>query len=146
MRITRITATPVNIPLEAPMYWTAGHYPGTAKVIIEIETDAGIVGLGEAPSPDCAATVTEQLTPRLIGQDPLDIAGCESRCVPAWQIVQNTDDSSIVKAFGGLEIALWAASSGGSPSTSCWAAPCARTSRSPSTSPFAPSRTDAAAR
>lgn len=107
MKITRITATPVNIPLEAPMYWTAGHYPGTSKVIIEVETDAGIVGLGEAPSPDCVATITEQLAPRLVGQDPLDIAGCESRCVPAWQIVQNTDDSSIVRAFGGLEIALW---------------------------------------
>jgi glucarate dehydratase len=107
MKITRITATPVNIPLEAPMYWTAGHYPGTSKLIIEVDTDAGIVGLGEAPSPDCAATITEQLAPRLVGQDPLDIAGCESRCVPAWQIVQNTDDSSIVKAFGGLEIALW---------------------------------------
>jgi hypothetical protein len=31
MRITRIGATPVNIPLEAPMYWTAGHYPDASS-------------------------------------------------------------------------------------------------------------------
>ena len=107
MKITAIRTTPVNILLEAPMHWTAGLYPGTSKVVIEVETDAGVVGLGEAPSPDCALTIDDHLAPRLIGLDPLDIAACESRCVPAWQIVQNTDDSSIVKAFGGLEIALW---------------------------------------
>ena len=27
--------------------------------------------------------------------------------MPPWQIVQNTDDSSVVKAFGAVEIALW---------------------------------------
>ncbi len=37
----------------------------------------------------------------------MDIAGIENVCIPPWQIVQNTDDSSCVTAFGGLEIALW---------------------------------------
>jgi glucarate dehydratase len=106
MRITAIRVTPVNIPLELPFLWTAGLYPGTSKAIIEVDTDAGITGLGEAPSSHLAAAV-EALIPRLIGQDPLDIAGLESRCVPPWQIVQNTDDSSAVTAFGALEIALW---------------------------------------
>ena len=48
MRITGMKATPVNIPLEAPMWWTGGLYPGTSKVIVEILTDQGLVGLGEA--------------------------------------------------------------------------------------------------
>jgi glucarate dehydratase len=106
MKITNIKATPVNIPLELPFLWTAGLYPGTSKTIIEVETDEGIVGLGEAPSSHLASAV-ESLAPRLIGKDPLDIAEIESLCVPPWQIVQNTDDSSSVTAFGGLEIALW---------------------------------------
>jgi glucarate dehydratase len=89
-----------------PFLWTAGLYPGTSKTIIEVETDEGIVGLGEAPSSHLAFAV-ESLGPRLIGKDPLDIAEIESLCVPPWQIVQNTDDSSSVTAFGGLEIALW---------------------------------------
>jgi glucarate dehydratase len=106
MKITGIKATPVNIPLETPMYWTAGLYPGTSKTIIEVETDEGIVGLGEAPSSHLASAI-QSLAPRLIGKDPLDIAEIESLCVPPWQIVQNTDDSAAVTSFGGLEIALW---------------------------------------
>jgi glucarate dehydratase len=106
MKITRIVATPVNIPLEKPLWWTGGHYPGTSKTIVEVETDEGIVGLGEAPSTDVVATIAA-MGERLRGCDPIDIAGCESRCVPPWQIVQNTDDSSVVKAYGAIEIALW---------------------------------------
>ncbi|MDP3898258.1 MAG: mandelate racemase/muconate lactonizing enzyme family protein [Mesorhizobium sp.] len=106
MKITRIAATPVNIPLEKPLWWTGGHYPGTSKTIVEVETDQGIVGLGEAPSTDVVQAI-RAMGERLADCDPLDIAGCESRCVPAWQIVQNTDDSSVVKAFGAIEIALW---------------------------------------
>lgn len=106
MKITNLRVTPVNIPLEIPIAWTGGLYPGTSKTIIEVETDEGIVGLGEAPSSRVATTV-ESFIPRLIGKDPLDIAELEGLCVPPWQIVQNTDDCSPVVAFGGLEIALW---------------------------------------
>lgn len=106
MKITNIRVTPVNIPLELPFLWTAGLYPGTSKAIIEVETDEGLVGLGEAPSSHLAPVIAN-LTPRLIGRDPLDIAELESLCVPPWQIVQNTDDNSAVTAFGALEIALW---------------------------------------
>jgi len=106
MKITNIVVTPVNIPLDIPFLWTAGLYPGTSKAIIEIETDEGIIGLGEVPSAHLASAV-QGLVPRMIGKDPLDIAELESLCVPPWQIVQNTDDSSSVTAFGGLEIALW---------------------------------------
>ncbi|WJS87321.1 mandelate racemase/muconate lactonizing enzyme family protein [Paracoccus sp. TOH] len=106
MKITALKATPVNIPLDKPMWWTGGHYPGTSKTIIEVETDQGLIGLGEAPSVDVVRSI-EAMGERLIGADPLDIAGCEALCVPPWQIVQNTDDSSVVKAFGAIEIALW---------------------------------------
>jgi glucarate dehydratase len=106
MKITGLKATPVNMPLDAPMWWTGGLYPGTSKIIVEVGTDKGIVGLGEAPSVEVLRTI-EAMGERLIGRDPIDIAGCEALCVPPWQIVQNTDDSSVVKAFGAIEIALW---------------------------------------
>jgi len=107
MKITAIRATPVNIPMEVPFYWSVGLYPGTSKAIIEVETDEGIIGIGEAPSWDCADVINKDMAPRLIGHDPLDITGCEMKCVPEWVVVQNTDDASVVKAFGGIEIALW---------------------------------------
>ncbi len=106
MKITKITVTPVNIPLETPFLWTGGYYPGTSKAIVEVETDEGLTGLGEAPSAHLAPAI-ENLASRIVGKDPLDIAEIENVCVPPWQIVQNTDDSSSVTAFGSLEIALW---------------------------------------
>ncbi len=106
MKITNVKVTPVNIPLEVPIFWTGGYYPGTSKAVIEVETDEGLTGLGESPSAHLAQVI-QDLAPRVIGKDPLDIAGIENVCVPPWQIVQNTDDSSAVTAFGGLEIALW---------------------------------------
>ena len=107
MKITDVRATPVNIPLEAPFVWSVGLYPGTSKVVIEIETNEGLVGLGESPSPDCAELIKQVLAPRLKGLDPLDIAGCEAVCLPETRVVQNTDDTSILKSFGGIEMALW---------------------------------------
>jgi glucarate dehydratase len=106
MKITDIKVTPVNMPMVIPYHWTAGLYPGTSKIILEVETDEGITGLGEAPSTDCLAHI-ETMKQRLSGRDPIDIAGCESVCVPPWQIVQNTDDAWPVKAFGAIEMALW---------------------------------------
>ena len=106
MRITGIRVTPVNIPLEAPLWWTGGLYPGTSKLVVEVQTDAGLIGLGEAPSTDLHSAVAA-MGERLVGLDPLDIASCEERCVPPWQIVQNTDDATSIRAFGSIEIALW---------------------------------------
>lgn len=107
MKITAIRATPVNIPLEVPYFWSTGIYPGTSKVVVEVETDQGLVGLGESPSYDCAEIIAKRLAPRLIGFNALDIAACEQVCVPETRVVQNTDDNSILKSFGGIEMALW---------------------------------------
>jgi len=106
MKITNVRLTPVNIPLDIPFVWTGGLYPGTTKVVVEVETDEGLTGLGEAPS-DEVLPALKRLVERVVGRDPLDIADLESRCVPPWQIVQNTDGSAVVTAFGALEIALW---------------------------------------
>jgi glucarate dehydratase len=50
MRIRRITATPVNLPLEAPYIWVFGELAGFSVTIVEVETEDGLVGLGEAPT------------------------------------------------------------------------------------------------
>ena len=79
MKITAIRATCVNIPLETPFYWTLGKYPGTSKVIVEVDTDEGLTGIGEATSIDCAPVINGPMAHDLIGLDPFDLATCE-RC------------------------------------------------------------------
>jgi glucarate dehydratase len=107
MKITRITVTHVNVPFDAPFWWTAGLYGGASKSIVEVETDEGVTGLGEAPWWHFGALIEAEIAPALIGADPLDLADCESRCVPPWQITANTGENAASVAFGAVEIALW---------------------------------------
>lgn len=107
MKITAIRATPVNIPLEAPYLWSFGSLAGFSKTIVEVETDDGIVGLGEGPSPANATLITSSFAPRLIGRDPIDIAGAERLCLPSWRGVSTSIDFASIRAFGAIEMALW---------------------------------------
>jgi glucarate dehydratase len=107
VKIAAIRATPVNIPLEAPYVWAHGTLPGFSKTIVEVETTDGIVGIGEAPSPDAAGPIADAFAPRLAGRDPLDIAGAERLCLPHWRGVQSITDFEQIAAFGAVEMALW---------------------------------------
>lgn len=107
MKITDVKATPVNIGLEVPFLFSVGTYPGDTKVVVEVFTDEGITGLGEAPSPECAPLINEHIGPALVGLNPLDIQACERACVPDLQVMPNTGDSTVLRAFGGIEIGLW---------------------------------------
>ena len=106
MKITAVRATPVNIPLEAPYLWSYGSLAGFSKTIVEVETSEGITGLGEGPSPANVATI-ETFASILIGRDPIDITGCEERCLPSWRGVYTDVDFASIRAFGAIEMALW---------------------------------------
>jgi glucarate dehydratase len=107
VKIRRITATPINVPLEAPYVWVFGELPGFPVTIVEVETEDGLVGLGEAPSPAAAAVIRDRMAPALIGHDAFDIAGAEFRCLPFWTGVQSINDPVRIMAFGAVEMALW---------------------------------------
>lgn len=107
MRITRLTVHRVNLPLVAGYRWASGVYFGATKGIVEIETDAGVTGLGEVATIEHAELVERDFAPRLLGVDPLAIDDCERRCLPEIRTLLNTHDAAPVKAFGGVEMALW---------------------------------------
>lgn len=50
--------------------------------IVEVETQDGLVGLGEAPSWLAASIIRDQIAAALIGDNAFDIAGAEFRCLP----------------------------------------------------------------
>ena len=107
MKITSVRVTHVNVPLDAPFWWTAGLYPGASKSIVEVNTDEGLVGYGEAPWWHFGEVIEHEIAPALIGADPLDLADCNARCVPASQITANTGETASMVAFGAVELALW---------------------------------------
>lgn len=75
MKITDIRATTVAIPLDAPLrHANGGHWGRFVRTIIEVDTDEGLVGLGEMRG---AGAPTEEaflaLRHYLIGHDPFDL-------------------------------------------------------------------------
>ena len=75
MRITDIRATPVTVPLEAPLRHANGcHWGRFVRTIVEVETDEGLVGLGEMGGGGETATAAfHALKPYLLGRDPARI-------------------------------------------------------------------------
>src|SRR5258708_22252763 len=47
MKITDVRWTPAFIPIESPLRYAFGAHPGFSRIIIEVQTDEGLVGLGE---------------------------------------------------------------------------------------------------
>src|SRR3954449_10910736 len=72
MKITDIRATPVTVPLEAPLRHANGaHWGRFVRTILEVETDEGIVGLGEmGGGGESAVAAFHGLKPYLLGHDP----------------------------------------------------------------------------
>src|SRR5215207_2792674 len=107
MQITDILVHKVNLPLVTGYRWASGVYLGATKGIVEVRTDAGIVGWGETPTADQADIVAQEFAPLLRGVDASNIDDCYRRCIPEIRTLLNTHDAGLVKAFGGLELALW---------------------------------------
>jgi glucarate dehydratase len=72
MRIQDIRATTVTVPLEAPLRHANGcHWGRFVRTIVEVETDNGIIGLGEmGGGGESAETVFRALKSYLVGHDP----------------------------------------------------------------------------
>jgi len=72
MKITAVRATPVSVPLEAPLRHANGcHWGRFVRTIVEVETDEGLVGLGEmGGGGESAVAAFKALEAYLLGHDP----------------------------------------------------------------------------
>lgn len=75
MKICDIRATTVTVPLEAPLRHASGaHWGRFVRTIVEVETDDGLVGLGEMGGGGESAQLAMQgLRQYLLGHDPFDL-------------------------------------------------------------------------
>jgi glucarate dehydratase len=72
MKITDIRATPVTVPLAAPLRHANGcHWGRFVRTIVEVHTDEGLIGLGEmGGGGESAVAAFAGLKPYLVGRDP----------------------------------------------------------------------------
>lgn len=75
MRIVDIRATTVTIPLEAPLRHAAGaHWGRFVRTIVEVETDEGIIGLGEmGGGGESAESAFRAMKSYLVGHNPANL-------------------------------------------------------------------------
>lgn len=75
MRIADIRATTVTVPLEAPLRHSNGaHWGRFVRTIVEVETDTGLVGLGElGGGGESAEAAVRGLGSYLRGHDPFQL-------------------------------------------------------------------------
>ena len=75
MKIIDIRATPVTVPLEAPLRHANGcHWGRFVRTIVEVETDDGIIGLGEmGGGGQSAVDAFNGIKSYLLGHDPAQI-------------------------------------------------------------------------
>ena len=75
IRITAIRPTTVTVPLEAPLRHANGcHWGRFVRTIVEVDTDAGITGLGEmGGGGESAEAAIKALERYLVGTSPFDL-------------------------------------------------------------------------
>jgi len=75
MKITDLRATTVTVPLEAPLRHANGcHWGRFVRTIVEVETDEGLIGLGEmGGGGESAEAAFQALKSYLIGHDPAQL-------------------------------------------------------------------------
>lgn len=107
VHITSITATPVRVPLAEPEMWAYGARDSLDAVVLEVDTDVGVTGIGEAAAYPSAAVVSEVVTsivPLVLGQDPFRIEHLLRRVdiVGTWHHMKFSSP-----ALAAIEMACW---------------------------------------
>jgi L-alanine-DL-glutamate epimerase-like enolase superfamily enzyme len=110
MKITDIRTIPLSFRAGNPSMSAASFNATRNALIVEIETDSGLVGIAEAgaaggPLSSTATVIEQELKPLLIGQDPLMIEWL-------WQLMfsrsrQHGRRGIVMHAISGIDIALW---------------------------------------
>ena len=112
MKITAVRTTPLFLPYKERYHWAQGVLEGARVVLVEVESDAGVVGIGEslaAPTAESTVAILRQAADRLVGQPPFDIARLMAEITQANFAAIGTGNTPRFAnmVFAGLEMALW---------------------------------------
>lgn len=107
MKITDIRATTVTVPLEAPLRHASGaHWGRFVRTIVQVETDEGIVGLGEmGGGGESAEAAFEGMKTYLLGHDPFELEKMRFMiCNPTASLYNNRTQIHAALEFACLDI------------------------------------------
>jgi D-galactarolactone cycloisomerase len=105
-RIREIRAHVLEVPIEGVFAYSQAWYTKRSAMIVEIVTESGLVGWGEAFGPArITAAVVAHLRPLLLGQDAI-------ACDALWERMYNSlrdhgQRGVVVEAISAIDVALW---------------------------------------
>jgi len=107
MKIAAIRTIALSAPVDPPYASAAGVQARRGGLLVEVETDGGIVGIGEAGlgGGATAAVIEKDLAPMLVGEDPLMIEGLWQRMFARTR--QYGRRGIVMQGMSGIDIALW---------------------------------------
>ena len=111
MKIVDLKTHVLSLPLAQPFAFSMGVVQRRSAVIVELSTDDGVTGWGEAlchglqPPQVAAAVVEHALKPIVLGQDPFDVD-------VLWERMYNLtrpfgQKGAVPNAISAVDIALW---------------------------------------
>jgi D-galactarolactone cycloisomerase len=106
MKIKHVRTHILQAALSQPFAYSRAWYDTRMAMVVEIETDNGLVGWGECYGPArITAAVAESVAALLIGEDPL-------RIDHLWRKVYSTlrdhgQKGVVIEGLSGIDIALW---------------------------------------
>lgn len=104
MRIRKTTVTIVNVPFVAPIRWSGGANEDWTRLVIEVETDDGLIGLGETLGGSVTkALIDTEIAPMFQGESPFDV----ERMIAKATFVPLYYGKAGRCAIAGLELACW---------------------------------------
>ncbi len=107
MKITDLRATTVTVPLEAPLLHANGaHWGRFVRTVVEVETDEGLVGLGEmGGGGESTEMAFAGLKPYLLGHDPSQLEAMRFKIMnPTASLYNNRTQLHAALEFACLDL------------------------------------------
>jgi L-alanine-DL-glutamate epimerase-like enolase superfamily enzyme len=110
MRIRDVRTIPVEVVLPQPVYDANYRMATKPALLVEVETDDGLVGLGEAahfggPLRSTRVVIEGELRDHLVGEDPREIERLWEQM--HQRAYKHGRGGILVAAMSGIDIALW---------------------------------------
>ena len=111
MKITEVRIRPVSLVLKQPYVWAQGVREHADMLLIEIVSDTGHIGIGEAGSVPNSTTVEGMLrvmSASWIGQSPFDITALSEQAYQTVFLAKGANTPRFAqRLLAGLDMALW---------------------------------------